>query len=345
MRNDARLLPRLPIATSAALEDDPRMFLNERAWELCDRWCAIGTPDSQVEVISMPSGTRVIDCGVKAAGGRSAGVMMAEICLSGLGRVSVKNLGPSVWAGPWVWVFTEEPVAACMASQYAGWQIAGERFFAMGSGPMRAAYGKEKLFDDIGFRERPSRAVGVLETTKLPPDEVCRKIAADCGVPADKLMLVCAKTASDAGHLQIAARSVETALHKMHELGFDLHRVKTGQGFAPLPPTAPDDMKGIGRTNDAVLYGGVVMLSVVGDDESLAEIGPQIPSSSSRDFGEPFATIFERYNRDFYRIDPLLFSPAVVQLVNLDTGRCHAFGQLRPDVLKKSFNAGDSSTG
>ena len=313
------------------------MLLNERAWELCDRWCAEGVGESDVEVLAMPCGTRVIDCGVQAAGGRSAGLMMAEICLSGLGRVSVKNLGPSVCAGPWVWVFTEEPIAACMASQYAGWQITGDKFFAMGSGPMRAAYGKEKLFDDIGHRESPPVAVGVLETSKLPPDDVCAKIAADCGVPSEKLTLVCARTASDAGHLQIVARSVETAMHKMHELGFDLHRVKTGQGFAPLPPTASNDMVGIGRTNDAVLYGAVVMLSVVGDDESLAEIGPQIPSSASRDFGEPFAAIFERYNRDFYKIDPLLFSPAAIVLTNLDTGRTHSFGQPRPDVLTRSF--------
>lgn len=313
------------------------MMLNERAMQICDRWCTHGAGDSEVEVVPMPCGTRVIDCGVKVAGGQSAGLTMAEICLAGLGRVSVKTRKDSVFAGPWVWVFTEEPVAACMASQYAGWQITGEKFFAMGSGPMRAAYGKEKLFDDIGCREKPPVAVGVLETSKLPPDEVCQKVAADCGVPPEKLTLVCARTASAAGHLQIVARSVETALHKMHELGFDLARVKSGQGFAPLPPTAPDDMIGIGRTNDAVLYGAMVILSVVGDDESLAEIGPKIPSSASRDFGEPFATIFERYNRDFYKIDPLLFSPAAISLHNLDTGRCHAFGEPRPDVLKRSF--------
>jgi methenyltetrahydromethanopterin cyclohydrolase len=314
------------------------MMLNERAMELCDRWCTYGTgDDSVVEVLPVPCGTRIIDCGVKSAGGRAAGLRLAEICLSGLGRVSVKTLGEGVWAGPWVSIYTEEPVTACMASQYAGWQITDEKFFAMGSGPMRAAYGKEKLFDDIGYREKPPVAVGVLETSKLPPDEVCRKIAADCGVSPEKLTLVCARTASDAGHLQIVARSVETALHKMHELGFDLARIKSGQGFAPLPPTAPDDMTGIGRTNDAVLYGAAAFLHVVGDDESLAEIGPKIPSSASRDFGEPFAAIFERYNRDFYKIDPLLFSPAAIALSNLDTGRTHSFGGPRPDILKRSF--------
>jgi methenyltetrahydromethanopterin cyclohydrolase len=112
---------------------------------------------------------------------------------------------------------------------------------------MRAAYGKEKLFDQIDFRERPSVAVGVLETSRLPPDEICQKIAADCGVAPEKLTLVCARTASIAGHVQVVARSVETALHKMHELGFDLKRVQSGYGVAPLPPIAKDDISGIGQ--------------------------------------------------------------------------------------------------
>lgn len=311
--------------------------LNEHAWLLASGGAPYRSFGANVKVAIEPYGTRMIDCGVEAAGGLEAGRMLAEICLAGLGQVSIVPGDANVWPGPAVVVATDQPIAACMASQYAGWQITGEKFFAMGSGPMRAAYGKEKLFDDIGFRERPSRAVGVLETSTLPPGEVCRKIAADCGIEPKNLTLLCARTASIAGHVQVVARTVETALHKMHELGFDLKRVQSGWGVAPLPPIAKDDLAGIGRTNDAVLYGGFVTLWVRGDDESLAALGPKIPSSSSRDFGEPFAAVFERYGRDFYKIDPLLFSPAVVQLVNLDTGRCHTFGQLRSDVLTQSF--------
>jgi methenyltetrahydromethanopterin cyclohydrolase len=106
---------------------------------------------------------------------------------------------------------------------------------------------------------------------------------------------------------------------------------------APLPPIAADDLAGIGRTNDAVLYGGQVTLWVRDNDARLAEIGPRVPSSASPDFGEPFAAIFERAGRDFYKIDPMLFSPAVVTLVNQSTGKSHHFGQLRPDVLARSF--------
>jgi len=82
-----------------------------------------------------------------------------------------------------------------------------------------------------------------------------------------------------------------------------------------------------------------VTLWVRDGDARLAEIGPRIPSSASGDYGEPFSAIFERYGRDFYKIDPLLFSPAAVTLINLASGKAHQFGQLRPDVLRRSFGA------
>ena len=151
------------------------------------------------------------------------------------------------------------------------------------------------------------------------------------------LGLLVARTASLSGTIQVVARSVETALHKMHEIGFDLDRLVSGYGVAPLPPVAADDLVGIGRTNDAVLYGAEVTLWVTGDDSSLEESGPRIPSCSSPAFGQPFADIFEHHNRDFYKIDPLLFSPATVTLNNLDSGRQFRFGETRPDVLRTSF--------
>jgi methenyltetrahydromethanopterin cyclohydrolase len=225
-----------------------------------------------------------------------------------------------------------------MASQYAGWQIAGQgKFYAMGSGPMRAAGSREPLFDTIGFRERPRQVVGVLEADRLPPSDVCEHIAEACGTTNEHATLLVAPTASYAGTVQVVARSVETAMHKLFELGFDLFRVECGFGAAPLPPVGRNDLAALGRTNDAVLYGGEVTLWVRGDDDSLAEIGPRVPSNASADHGQPFAAIFERYDRDFYKIDPHLFSPAVVTLHNVDTGRTFRFGATEPDLIRKSF--------
>ena len=77
-------------------------------------------------------------------------------------------------AVPLIQVVTDHPVQACLASQYAGWALKDGKFFAMGSGPMRAAAGNEAIYDSIGFRETADAVVGVLETTQAAA-------AGDCG--------------------------------------------------------------------------------------------------------------------------------------------------------------------
>jgi methenyltetrahydromethanopterin cyclohydrolase len=274
---------------------------------------------------------------VKTEGGLAAGLALARVCMAGLGEITLVPGDVEGVPCPVVQVQTDQPVVACMASQYAGWQVEVDRFFAMGSGPMRAAYGKEDLYDHIPGREKPPVAVGVLESRKLPDESVVGYFAEKLDLPPAKITLLVAPASSIAGCMQVVARSVETALHKLHELKFNLEQIVSAFGAAPMPPVASDDLLAIGRTNDAILYGGRVVLWVRAKDEELAEIGPKVPSNSSGDHGAPFAEIFARYGNDFYKVDPNLFSPAVVVFHNLNTGRSHSFGTLAPDVLQRSF--------
>jgi methenyltetrahydromethanopterin cyclohydrolase len=82
-----------------------------------------------------------------------------------------------------------------------------------------------------------------------------------------------------------------------------------------------------------------VTLWVRGDDASLESIGPKVPAGSSRDYGRPFVEVFKQYDNDFYKIDPLLFSPATVGFLNLDTGRSFRYGETNAEVLRRSFNS------
>ena len=81
-------------------------------------------------------------------------------------------------------------------------------------------------------------------------------LAQKAGLEPSQLTLVAAPTASIAGGVQIIARILETGLHKMDALGFDVKKVVSGIGTAPLPPVATNDLRAIGRTNDCILYGG-----------------------------------------------------------------------------------------
>lgn len=311
------------------------MTMNERADRIADE--LEREADRFRVAVSKVAGARVVDCGGAVAGSLAAGRLLARACLADLGEVGYVPYPDAAVGGPAVQVLTDDPVRACLASQYAGWQVKVGDFFGMGSGPFRALAAREELFQHVPGKEESAVAVGVLETRKHPTEEVVAYLVAKLPPAAMSLTLLVAPAASLAGTVQVVARSVETALHKLHELKFDVSQVVSGYGVAPLPPVSPDELGAIGRTNDAILYGGRVVLWVRADDELLAAVGPRVPSSASPDHGEPFADIFRRYNGDFYKIDPLLFSPAEVEFRNLKTGRCHRFGRTEPGLVRRSF--------
>jgi methenyltetrahydromethanopterin cyclohydrolase len=311
--------------------------MNERAWALADA-CAERASELRVTVSTLANGARLIDAGVAAAGGLGAGRALAELCMGGLGHVAYLPLtiGGDAYDGVHVW--TDHPAEACMASQYAGWAINPEGFFAMGSGPLRArARVERELFGKLPYAETGTRGVLVLETRTLPTDTVAAWVAAKAGIRPEGVTFAVAPTASLAGSVQIAARIVETGLHKMDTLGFDVTRVVSATGTSPVAPPASSDMRAIGRTNDCILYGGQARYLIAATDDELAALVERLPASSSSDYGTPFLDIFKRYDKDFYKIDPLLFSPAEVWLTSATTGRTFHNGALNPAVLRLSL--------
>ena len=162
-----------------------QMQLNARAWEFVESTLA-SRDELGLAIHRAEGGGRVIDCGIEASAGLAAGVFLARLTLADLAHVSLADGAIDGRSCPEVLVRTDHPVTACMASQYAGWQISVGDYFAMGSGPMRAACGGEKLFDEIGGREEAEHAVGALETRKQPDPAVFEHIASKTGVELDQ---------------------------------------------------------------------------------------------------------------------------------------------------------------
>jgi methenyltetrahydromethanopterin cyclohydrolase len=313
------------------------LHLNEAAAELAD-----GMADQaellRIRAHRLPGGARVIDAGVEVSGGIDAGLALSEICMGGLGNVAFAPVRVGNRTHPGVVVWTDHPAVSCMASQYAGWAISVGKFFAMGSGPLRAhARVERELFEKLGYEERADEGVLVLEGRTLPTDEVAQWVAEKARLQPAQLTFVIAPTASIAGGVQISARMVETGLHKMETLGFDVRRVVSAHGTAPLAPVAKNDLKAIGRTNDCILYGGEARFTIRAGDDELAQLSARLPAAASHDYGTPFYEIFQRYGGDFYKIDPLLFSPGEVWLTSTETGRTFHDGQLNPEVLESSL--------
>jgi methenyltetrahydromethanopterin cyclohydrolase len=119
-------------------------------------------------VLKLANSAWVVDAGVKVPGSPAAGLLFAEACMGGLGGLSFTRLAfddaamgtkGSFWL-PAVSVSVSQPHIACMAAQYAGWAIKrSDKFFAMGSGPARALYAGEELFNKLDYKDQAEVAV------------------------------------------------------------------------------------------------------------------------------------------------------------------------------------------
>lgn len=295
-----------------------------------------------IGVHTTDGGAKIIDAGINYNGCLESGRLITEICMGGLGKVDLTMSSNTLNWPLTINVHSTDPVLSCLASQYAGWNLSfvkeEDNFNALGSGPCRALALKEDLFNDLNYSDKFYSTVVVLEVDRNPPQEIIDKITNDCGISEKNLTIILTPTRSLSGSVQVVGRVLEVGMHKLHEIGFPLDKVIDGFGSAPVPPPAPDFLIGMGRTNDAILYGGTVHLFVDVPDDEAFELAKRLPSSTSSDYGKPFADIFKEYKYDFYKIDKLLFSPAKVIVSTIKTGKTFIEGSTNIDLVEKSFN-------
>jgi methenyltetrahydromethanopterin cyclohydrolase len=314
--------------------------VNQQALKLVAKLLA--DPDKyNVNVVTTPVGSTIIDTGVKAKGGYLAGKVVTEICLGGYGHADIYPQRYGSLRLPAIHVHTDHPAIATLGSQLAGWNLKVGAYQAIASGPARAlALKPKKLFSQIGYSDQSDSAVIVLESANLPGEAVAAYIAEACGVSLDKLYILVAPTASVTGLTQISGRIVEMALHKLVKLDFDPRHVLHGFGYAPISPFHPDTLEAMGRANDMLLYGGSVHLTVeyLQNETKLKNLVEQMPSAASKDYGRPFAEIFRSVDCDFYKINPDLFAPGEILITNVASGNCFQAGSINVDLLKTSIS-------
>ena len=293
----------------------------------------------QVGVTELENGTIVADAGVDAQGGLGAGIYLSRLCMADLADIQLTPYDVKGAPLPGIQVATDHPAISCMASQCAMWQIKVDDYFAMGSGPARILAKKTKdLYETLDFEEYSDVAVLVLESNTLPDEKVSDFIAQACGVDPADLKLAIAPTDSMAGLVQVSARVVETGLHKLYSMGFDITTIKSGWGRAPIAPVVGNSTKCMGASNDAIIYGGETYYTIEYEsfDKLLGYI-KSMPSEASRDYGRPFYETFKECNFDFFKVDHNVFAPAKVVVNELKSRRTLICGGLNPEVLAESF--------
>jgi len=314
------------------------LSVNRLAWKLLEKLCE-NHEFYGVKVERADCGATVVDAGIKAKGGFQAGKVITEICMGGCGKAKIGYEQYGELELPTIFVYTDHPAIATLGSQFAGWNIKEGDYFAIGSGPARALAQKPKeIYEKIGYKDEFEKAIVVLETDKMPPEKLIKRLAEDCHIQCENLALILTPTASLTGATQVAGRIVETGIHKLTKLGFNPNAILYAWGCAPIPPTHPKFVKAMARTNDAILYGGVTHYIVnYENEEELAKIMEKAPSKASKDYGKPFIEIFKAANYDFYKIDPNIFAPAKITINNIKTGKTFSAGKINFDALKESF--------
>lgn len=315
------------------------MGINEMGFEVFEEMLDYAD-ELQVEVHELENGTVVADAGVKAQGGYGAGVYLSRLCLADLAEIQLAPFDLKGVLLPGISVATDFPAISCMASQCAMWQIKAERYFAMGSGPARALAKKTReLYDRIGFEESSDVGVIVLESGKLPDEKVSALIAEKCSIDPADLRIAVAPTDSVAGLVQVSARVVETGLHKLFSMGFDINAIKSGWGRAPISPVSGDTTMCMGSSNDAIIYGGETYYTLKYENlEELQQYLRGMPSQASRDWGAPFYKTFKAAGFDFFKVDHNVFAPAKVVMNEIKSRQTFVSGKVNLEALAESFN-------
>ncbi len=304
----------------------------------------------RVNVNTLSNDSIVLDMTDASWGG---GKLVGEICMGGLGTVEFAHYNLDGHFIPSVNVYTSHPLISCMASQLAGWNVKLKKevekngelkkkviFQSLGSGPARAKSKVEKLFSEISYQDNSDCAVIVFETSKLPNEEVMDIIAEKCGVETSNTYAVCAPTACLTGSIQVAARIVETGIHKLHEIKFPIDLIQEGFGTTTIAPIAKDDLSAMGRTNDSISAAGMTNYTINIDKEKegeLFELLKKAPANTSSSYGKPFIETFKAANYKFYDIDPGLFAPATYTITNVKTGNSLTVGKVNYEILKQSY--------
>ncbi|WP_458205810.1 methenyltetrahydromethanopterin cyclohydrolase [Haladaptatus sp. NG-SE-30] len=306
--------------------------LNRMALELVDE--AIDFADElNVAAYELDNEATVLDFGIEAGGGMEAGLLLAELQTAGLATVQTRMDDVAGAPVPAVELSTDHPALALLCSQKAGWELTVDGFEGLGSGPARALVAEESEFQRVGYTDAFDFAVLAIESDTFPNEAVAEHVADLTDVEPNAVYLPTFATGSLVGSVSVASRAAELAVFRLTELDYDPLDIRSAMGSAPVAPVSYDEATAIGRTNDALAYGGQVHLTVTEEFDRFDEL----PSIASDEYGTPFQTFFDDADWDFEEIPESVFAPAQVTVDVVD-GPTHVLGETNEDLLADSFD-------
>jgi methenyltetrahydromethanopterin cyclohydrolase len=309
-------------------------YINENAWagfiEFSEKADLLNC-----EFIEVPCGAKLIDAGVRTRGGLSAGLHMVELSTANLSSAAIVlvELDGELW--PHVEIHTDQPFWGCFISQSGNRTISVDETKTIYSGPACILADRERFKEEYNVVDDSDCAVLIMEGSVLPNDGVCKVLAERCGVQPSRLGIVIARTASLTGTVQIAGRSVETTLQKLHYLGLDPMQISSALGRCPVTPPGGNDHQAIGKVNDVMVCGSQVWFVAAGSGSGrFLSMLPEVLASTGPLFDKPFEEILTEAGR-FFQIDKGYFGPAEISIIDLESGQTGRAGKRNISRLAK----------
>ncbi len=292
------------------------------------------------QVIHLKNGATVIDMGINAGGSWEAAKLFTEVTLSCMGIVSFGRFTFGRIDLPSVNVYLSKPQIACLSSQFSSWKIKADEKYniaGLGSGPARALAQNDAIVKLWDYKDVNIETVFAAQMSALPDEEFAEHIANECKIKPENLYILASKTASIVGSVQICARMIEASIWRLNYDGFDISKIITASGYAPIAPCISDELIAMDRVNNAMLYGATASYVVECEDSEIEKVLDTLAFSSSKFYGCNFGEMFEEGGRDIFTMDIDAHKVARVEINNYKTGKSYTTGVLNEEMLFNSF--------
>ena len=313
--------------------------INKRAMEIV-RTIIKEKEALNIGVFTLKNGSTVIDMGVNYTGGYQAAKHLVEITLGGLGYLQYGNFDLDGLELPQVEIYVDSPVIACLSSQLSGWtlpELKTDNIVPLISGPIRTIVKEDSFAKAFPYEDKSDEVVVALQGGLIPDVKLTDYLASKSGVDPDKVYVLTAATGSLAGMVNVVARTLETSLWRLHDLGFNPEKVISAWGKAPIPPISKDEYTSMIRSNTYVYYGGTVGLTVDCDDKEITDILTKVVLSkeTTEQYGMPFGKLLEEANGNIFEMTKFVHSVAKVIFYNIRSGNTFRCGTTDLEVLKE----------
>ncbi len=291
--------------------------------------------------LTLKNGTTVIDMGTNAPGGWLAAKLFVEATIANLGHVDYGRFQFGKIDLPSIDVYIDHPQIASLSCQFSSWPMGKKDIPGyirpMGSGPARAIAQNDLFVKLWDYTDNYHETVFGLQAETLPDEKLADEVAAACRISPENLYILCCKTGSLAGSINVCSRTVETTVWRLYHNGFDIKKIISGMGTCPIAPPVKDEFRAMVRVNVAILYGGMVRYVVDSTDAEIEAIIDKLPTKMAQRYGYPFSKMLEEGGRDIFNTDKDIHGVAIFEIMNYNTGSIFKSGEIREDYLQEIY--------